>query len=397
MADAVNKRRNIVYLGETGFPYGLAPIQRQLLLSRGMVESGAKVLVISTKGVFKPGKDFDLAPSGTYQGIDYIYTSGEVIRRPAFLRRNMLKIKGLSQELFLLLQLRKKQKIDVAIVATMRFQSILYYYIVSRIFRFKVLLNYVECNSAISTRTKTKDRINDFLVDRFGICCADAIMPISEFLKNHVRQICKNKPQIKIPIVGDFQTSVNLSNAYSNYFLYCGSASYLELIDFIICSFELIKGPDVFLYLVVSGDKPDMDSFARRLKRSNAQDQIKIFSGIPYSELLEKYRNAKGLLIPLRNTIQDIARFPHKIGEYLASGVPIVTTKFGEISHYFTDGKNAIISEKYDVREYATKMQYVLDHPREAEEIGLRGKKMGKELFDYRRQGSALYDFIQKL
>ena len=52
------------------------------------------------------------------------------------------------------------------------------------------------------------------------------------------------------------------------------------------------------------------------------------------------YKNATAHLIPLSNSIQDTARFPNKISEYLASAKPIITTDVGEIKHYFKDMDN---------------------------------------------------------
>jgi len=397
MAEALHVCKYIVYLGETGFPYGLAPIQRQILISLGLEEAGAQVLVISHKGVYSPLKSYDLVPKGNYRGIDYVYTSGEIYRKDHFFQRNFLKLKGFINELYLLTKLKRIREIDAAIVATMRFQSIFYYYLLSRILSFKVLLNYVECASSIRTRTKLRDRINDYLVDRIGVCCADAVLPISEYLKHSVKKTCPKSPQLKIPILGDFKTSISDKPAQPGYFLYCGSANYLELIDFIVQAFEKIENQDVLLYLVVSGDTEDMVKFRSRIEASSKHRYIRTFSGIDFEDLLQKYRQAVALLIPLRNTIQDAARFPHKIGEYLASGVPIITTKYGEIGHYFTDGENAIISNNYDLQEYADKMKYVLEYPDEARKIGENGRAMGKRLFDYRKHGVSLLNFIQSL
>lgn len=398
MAEAYHVSKHIVYLGETGFPYGLAPIQRQILISLGLVEAGAHVLVVSNKGVFNPSKVIDLNPSGTYRGIDYEYSSGEIYRRSEFWTRNLLKIRGIIKEFGLLIKLKKMQKIDAAIVATMRFQSIFYYFLLSRFLKFKILLNYVECNRAITNRSKWRDRVNDFLIDRWGICCADAVLPISEYLKNYVQKVCPQTPQLKIPIIGDFSYKHEpVDDIEVPYFLYCGSANYLELIDFIIEAFEKITSEHVYLYLVVSGDTTDLIRFNERVVLSSKRSQIRVFSGIPFHDLLKKYREAIGLLIPLRNNIQDIARFPHKIGEYLASGVPVITTRFGEIGHYFTDGKNAVISNHYEPEEYSKKMNYVLDYPDEAKKIGEEGRNLGRKEFDYKQLGSLLFEFIQTL
>lgn len=389
---------HIVYLGETGFPFGLAPIQRQRLLSKGLVNAGAKVLIISNKGVWNANRQNSLPSTGTWEGVDYIYSSGEVFRRPEFLQRNFMKMKGLWKEFRMLINLKRSKRLDAAIVATMRFQSIFYYYLLSRLLKFKVLLNYVEYSSAISSRTQLFDRINDYLVDRIGIRCADALLPISEYLSEHVRRICPDKPLLKVPIVGDFaEPGLKKEDPNHLYFLYCGSAAYIELIEFIVDAFETLTHKEVFLYLVVSGDEAEMRFFESKLKTRSCREKIKVFSAIPYDQLLKMYTEACALLIPMRNTIQDIARFPHKIAEYLASGTPIITTNFGEIVHYFKDGVNALICDHYDRNEFTQKMRQVVTAPDVARRIGLNGRKTGECHFDYRRQGSILFDFIQTL
>ena len=75
------------------------------------------------------------------------------------------------------------------------------------------------------------------------------------------------------------------------------------------------------------------------------------------------YKNAKALLIPLRPITQDEARFPHKIGEYLASGNPAISTNYGEIKHYFKDQETMLIADSYQINDFAGKMQYILDFP----------------------------------
>jgi glycosyltransferase involved in cell wall biosynthesis len=99
----------------------------------------------------------------------------------------------------------------------------------------------------------------------------------------------------------------------------------------------------------------------------------------------------------MRPTLQDAARFPHKIGEYLAAGNPIITTNFGEIVHYFQNEETALIAEEYDVSQYADKMLFVLNNPEKAKEIGLKGKEMGLREFDYLQYGPRLLNFFRKL
>ena len=103
----------------------------------------------------------------------------------------------------------------------------------------------------------------------------------------------------------------------------------------------------------------------------------------------------RALLIPLRPTIQDEARFPHKIGEYLASGNPVIATNYGEIKYYFEDKKNMLIADDYDIKKFAAKMKYVLEFPNEAKVIGLKGKEVALENFNYKTFGAKIDNFLE--
>ena len=61
-------------------------------------------------------------------------------------------------------------------------------------------------------------------------------------------------------------------------------------------------------------------------------------------------------MIPLKNTIEDIARFPNKISEYTAAHGLIVTTNFGEVPYYFKDGDNAIVANECSVSSISHKL-----------------------------------------
>ena len=105
-----------------------------------------------------------------------------------------------------------------------------------------------------------------------------------------------------------------------------------------------------------------------------------MISNVSDKELSVLYKNATGLLIPLRPNIQDEARFPHKFGEYLISGNPVITTNYGEVKYYFKDMVNALIAEIYDEKAFAEKMYYVITNPSECSIIGQNGKKVALEI-----------------
>jgi glycosyltransferase involved in cell wall biosynthesis len=100
-------------------------------------------------------------------------------------------------------------------------------------------------------------------------------------------------------------------------------------------------------------------------------------------ELRFLYKNAKALLIPMRENVRDMARFPHKLGEYCASKRPIVTNNWGEIPHYFKHNENCFMIPKYDWKDLAGAMEILENDENLCKRIGTRGYFLARNNFDY--------------
>ena len=385
----------MVYFGNNKFPYGLAEVQKMKLISKSLVNANTDVTVINRKGMHDHETVKSIKVTGRWGKVKYIYACGSPLKPKSFFKRNIQKLIGVVNELKILNKLSKKGCLDAAIISSKEMSLIWYYYMLSKIFKFKTVLTYAEYNSAIKKEKNDKNYINQFLFDRYVFHFTDGVLPISEFLAEVVKAKAPGKPILKIPVLCDFEQFIAPKNLKAEkYFLFCGAAN-LELINFIIDAFDLLKRPtDMKLYLVVNG-KPDvLELLQTQINSRNCKDEIKSFSRLPYKRLVELYNNASALLIPLRPMERDIARFPHKIGEYTASGNPIITTNIGEIKYYFKDLESALIADNYDVKEFAQKMKFVIDHPEDASEIGLGGKKVGLQHFEYNSYGLKLKSFI---
>jgi len=392
----MNKKKSLVFLGCTGFPYGLAEIQKILLISKCLISEGNDVTVVCKNGIHIENEHPDLLSDGNFEKIKYIYTSGSPFRNPKFIKRNLAKTKGFLNEFLFLKKLSRNKQLDFAILSTQNFFEVFYYTTLSKLFGFKTILNYVEYQSGIKkSRFNIGRKINDFLFDKYAIRQADSIFPISEFLIDKIKAVSPAKKYLKIPGLTDLGRYNNVLNTVDErYFLFCGSAVYKEVIEFIIDSFGQINDSSIFLYLVINGEENDKSEVRNYCDASRKKDKIKMFSKLPEKELFTFYKNAIALLIPLRPTFQDIARFPHKTGEYLASGNPVISTKYGEIKYYFTDQVNMLLAESYDVNLFAEKMQFVIDYPEKAKQIGIEGKKAAMKLFDYNSKAIEIDQFL---
>ncbi len=392
------KPPHILCLGERGFPVGFGAIQRMLLISKGLIQNGCKVTVISFKGPHS--KEYKFPAIGIYEGVDYIYTSGSIYRPKGFFKRNWQKIKGKINELLLIRKLKKRNDLAGCLVSTMHVDLLLIYWIWFKINRIPLILNYDEMISAISSRSNW-EKLNDYLFDYIAIKFTDAICPISDYLWNHVIKYAPNRPLFKLPVLCDYEKFKRPdTDTQETVFLYCGAASYLPLIQFVTESFNqlAIEGRPIFLNFVLGGEKKDLAKVKGVIEATRNKNNIRIFPNVDHSMIPDHYAKASALLIPLRPTIQDAARFPHKIAEYLASGKAIITTNYGEIRNYeFADEYSALIAGSYDPIEYSEKLQFVIDRPKLTHEIGIRGRDLGMQHFDHVKIGRHLKDFILQL
>ena len=388
--------KKILYVGFNGFPSGFAQVKRQHLIAKGLVHHGYQVTVLNRYGVH--GKDSKIPTTGMSDGIDFHYASGTSLRQDSFLKRNYLKFKGLASEAAFCFKFFRKNKRDSAIIITTNnFHNVVIYALLAKLVGVPSILDNVEHFSSIVKKKSAKKTFNDKLYDNLGFKLADKVICISDFLMNIARKTKPESALLKIPAIVDFsEFDLQISEDKNPYFLYCGTLSYKEVIIFVIEAFENVgESNDFYLYLVCSGGTAnDMKAIKERISASAKANLIQFYTDLPYTELVNLYMNSKALLIPLRLTDQDKARFPHKIGEYSASSSPIISTNIGEMKAYFTDEVNALLCENYDVSEFSEKMKYIVWNPVIAEGIGKSGRLLGEAEFDYLKLTGKISELI---
>ena len=390
-------RKKILYLGSRGFPFEpSAQIQRQIMISKILIEAGYDVTVICTKGIFRNNK---IRFKGKYEKINYIYTSFTSKYYNFRLLRLVFTIFGRINEFFYILiqKILSNQTEIIFFVNTKSIYLLKYYRIISKIINAKLTYNYVEYVKSLSP-SNSYFKNNLELFDQSVVKLSDNLICISDFLIAKIQEKSSKKSIIKIPAITDFDKFDNIKinpKSGNEYFLYCGALAYTDIIIFIINSFELVINNKINLIIVTNGSDVNLKDLKDLIYRNTKKEQISVLSNLEFEDLISLYKNALALLIPLRSTIQDIARFPHKLSEYTASGTPIITTNNGEIKNYFTDYENAFVASTYDPTEFAKKMEFVITNKELAEQVGKNGRKIGEKFFDYKNYITKISKFIE--
>ena len=389
----------VVHLGYSGFPSGQATAERIRLTFKALKIGGFNPLIINKCSLLKIENKTRV---NHYQGIPYIFSSFSATRSDSFILRNLNKLSGYFGELFVLV--KKRKKICAALFYGSSFREVVFYRILSKILKFKLIIQYVELRSSIPERKSLVFKINDWMFDNYCFYFCDGIIVISDFLLKRTRLFKDSLPTIKVPAICDYEEfNFHPEPQPRNYLMYCGSIIYLSVIEFVLDIFCNLRRLHIYdgelLFVVGRGNKdmPFVKKLEEKILNCGYNSSITLKSNISRNELIQSYLNAELLIVPLRNTTQDIARFSHKIGEYTATGKPIISTDIGEMRSYFTDGISAILASEYSVDSYIKKISEIIDDKEKLASIGIAGQTVGQKYLNYRNYSAPLVDFIKNI
>ena len=184
------------------------------------------------------------------------------------------------------------------------------------------------------------------------------------------------------------------------YIAYCGTISlYKDGVDDLIRSYAIFNKhyPEYKLYIIGPFEnetvKEDLERQVNDLKLSS---QVVFTGPIESKEMPQKLLDASILALARPDNKQAQYGFPTKLGEYLATGNPVVVTKVGEIPMYIEDKINGILAEPNNPKDFAEKLIYAAEHPKDAAAIGQKGKELTNSEFSSKVQTRKALNYITK-
>lgn len=116
---------------------------------------------------------------------------------------------------------------------------------------------------------------------------------------------------------------------------------------------------------------------------------------IPFSQVAVNLSACNALLLPLRKTISNMARWPSKINDYLAAGRPIISTRVGEIEPLFHH-EIGLITEAHP-KAFANAMVEVAQEQEKAEYYGRQARALAEKDLNWERIVAKLENFYKDL
>ena len=400
-----NMKHIVIVTDSFGFPNGMASTHRIKLIAKALIDHGNFVNVMCVRALERAEHLENTKTHGTYHGINFEYTPGTTIRSQKFWVRRFIDIKGIYRAINKLIIYKKRGELScIYYYGTMLSRTLnrWIFYLLSTLLRVPLVIELCERPWMLERRS---------LSDRYfhPLISVDGVIVISSYLKAWMMsETSKRGKKIKfleLPILVDVEeqhVSALTSDKSSVYVLFAGSSNYSKTVEFILDSMAIVWKKYPECKLMLTGYRTGTEAtncLHDQLEQQKISAKVSVVEYLPRAYLLNLYKDATALLIPLFDDIRSKARFPTKIGEYLCSGIPIVTNNVGEIPRYFTDEINAYICEPEIPELYAQKIMDVIE-PRNndlAFKVGNNGRSLAEKCFDYRNYGDSLEDFFSSI
>jgi glycosyltransferase involved in cell wall biosynthesis len=385
------------------FPNGMAAASRIELLATALNESGCATEVVSVLAAGRADRAANLVSAGySLRGVRFAYLARSPVKSAFFLGRRADELGAWTLAMLRLARLgRRRGRAVVYLYATvMRWTwSRAALIAAARLLRVPVVTELNERPWPLAQRTRSIERLVSPLAGLAGAVCISGFL--QTWAHNEARDRSLGVQTLLVPILTDVdeQPAEPYPQGGRPRLVFAASADYRSSLEFILEAMAIVWAEHPACTLSVTGLDPDTGRGAwlgQRRHDGTLDPRVETHGILPRPELLALYGRAHGLLAPLFHDVRSEARFPTKIGEYLASGRPVVTTAVGEMARYFVDGETAYLSAP-DPHEYGKAITRLLDDPGRAAAVGRQGRELCRARFDYRMHGAALAGFLGRI
>lgn len=375
---------NIIVINTLPVPSGQASVNRLLSYSKGLVNLGNEVTVMSSG--YMPSS----AGPDTIDGVR-IYNFGKKISKPLSLfcaLCNMTKVLS-------------KSKTDAVILVSNALLLIWPLYFICKIKGIKYLQEKSEYPFSIMKKGMI-NRLYSKLYINTTYRLFDGLIvmtkPLMNYFKDLVRKDCKLFEMPMTVDVDRFAIEKSSQNRIGDYIAFCGGLTNTNGISNLIEAFSFVEPHYPNLKLLIIGgtsNVKEMDNYQKAVAKYGLKNTV-FYGRVDRNDIPDLLTNAKALLLARPSNLQASGGFPTKLGEYLATGNPVVVTAVSDIPLYL-NSSNSFIVKPDDNKAFAERIIEILSDETHAANIGKEGQKLAMTVFSAKEQSKNLDYYLRTL
>ena len=392
---------NILIYHANAFPYGRAATNRVINLAKVLIAGNINVKVVCLRPTESPDNMINTQLSGKYDSIEFFYASSSLIWPRYKLKKLLIIYISAIKALIKTSKIKKKKKVDIIILnAYYNFINTFFISLYCKWNNIKLIYAVDEYPMLILRPKWYKLLYKNFYTNTF-YKFFDGFIVISKTLINYYRKKAQKKSLFfHLPMTVETERfnydKKEVENKIIN-ITYCGSDNNKDVdkdgVEILIRAFYIIneKYNNTYLNIIGPTNKRRID-LVNKLELDNHVN----FKGLINREKMPNELQSASMLVLARPcSLRAEGGFPTKLGEYLATGNPVLVTRVGEINDYLIDKENAFLAKPNNIEDFARKMAYIINNPKIAKDVGQKGKKLANTVFSYQTYINSLKIYLE--
>lgn len=235
-----------------------------------------------------------------------------------------------------------------------------------------------------------------YLLENISLYFLDAIFVAGEDIAVHLPSSGKVALLRNFPVLDIIKQKRGIAKKTggSTVLIYAGTLTRDRGIKEMVKMTELVNGK-VELLLVGGFPDPHFETEVRREAKKGV-----VFTGqVSHKKVFDHLEKASiGLILlhPIANSVAAFSR-NNKIFEYMAMGLPIISSNFQCWKKGIEDKGYGITVDPLNPREISQAVEYLMAHPGRARRMGEKGRKAVLEKYNWENEGKTLIATYRKL
>jgi len=230
------------------------------------------------------------------------------------------------------------------------------------------------------------------LFERLVCTKFDAIIAATPFIRDKFLSINKMTVDVNnFPILDELSNTTDWLEKH-NEVAYVGGIAKIRGIEEIVLSIDDTK--NVRLNLAGEFSEKDVEE---KVKSHSSWSKVNELGFLNRQQVNELLSRSKAGLVTLHPVINYIDALPVKMFEYMAAGLPVIASDF-PLWRDIVEGNNCgLCVDPLDPKAIGEAIQYIIEHPEEAERMGKNGRKTVEEKYNWSIEEQKLLVLYEEL
>lgn len=393
----MEKKINCIFTGCFLYPYGYAATIRKQQFLEYLHKRGCNVHVLLT---LKWAKGSIMNPNkGVFNGVPF-ETVGHYVKKGPLLPLTYIFMIVHVCLRFLFLKKKASKNMIVSFGAG---PDTLVPLLFAKLIGYKIVFDIVEdFATLIDNNTPFLRRIYiylKFIFPRRIICpLVDGYSTISHRIQRSIELRNIEKPIVLIPVSAENLKMKMPPKNQNDYviFMYAGTFGEKEGLELLFETFNKINEVYTNTKLILTGNCPP-DRMKHLLSYINNIESVNFKGRLDFYDYFHALYNADVLLMIRNNSLFANTGFPFKLGEYLATGNVVISTRVSDVKYYLENRKNAILVDPENQEQLYNAMKYCITNKEDAYRIGQEGIKVCQKYFNPDINSEKFYQLLRRV